>query len=150
MATLGVQTSPNHARSRGWRSCDGALGRGQGRDCSPPGVALLQPQFRFVVVHSLAVVLHVPQSGSQGHVDGQLGPWPVEQLRKVQLGGDSHHEARAVLPPAARHPPRPLGTHLLLVGCSGLGESHLPWRTGPWLLTQMPMATSEVLSSRLF
>lgn len=52
------------------------------------GVALLQPQFRFVVVHSLAVVLHVPQSGSQGHVDdGQLGPWPVEQLRKVQLGG---------------------------------------------------------------
>lgn len=32
--------------------------------------------------------LHVPQSGSQGHVDdGQPRPWPVEQLRKVQLGG---------------------------------------------------------------
>lgn len=43
------------------------------------GVALLQPQFCFVVVHCLAVVLHVPQGGSQGHVDdGQLGPRPAE------------------------------------------------------------------------
>ena len=65
------------------------------------GVALLQLQFRFVMVHSLAVVLHVPQGGSQGHVDdGQFGPRPAEQLCKAQLGG-SCRQARAVPPPVA-------------------------------------------------
>lgn len=62
------------------------------------GVALLQPQFCFVVVHCLAVVLHVPQGGSQGHVDdSQLGPRPAEQLRKAQLRG-SRREVTAVPP----------------------------------------------------
>lgn len=42
------------------------------------GAAVPQPQLLFIVAHGLAVVLHVPQGGSQGHVDdGQLRPRPV-------------------------------------------------------------------------
>lgn len=42
------------------------------------GVAPTQPQLLFIVGHSPAVVLHVSQGGSQGHMDdGQLGPRPA-------------------------------------------------------------------------
>ena len=42
------------------------------------GIAVTQSQFLLIVVHSPAVVLHVSQGGSQGHVDdSQLRPWPV-------------------------------------------------------------------------
>lgn len=59
------------------------------------GVALTQPQLLFIVVYSPTGVLHVSQGGGQGHMDdSQLGPRPVQQLRKVQLGmrqgGHSH------------------------------------------------------------
>lgn len=51
------------------------------------GIALTQLQLLFIVVYSLAVVLHVSKGGSQGHMDdSQLGPWPAQQLRKIQLG----------------------------------------------------------------
>lgn len=69
-------------QSRGDRCRD----PGRGAAAHLQGVALTQPQLLFIVVHSPPGVLHVSQGGGQGHMDdGQLGPGPLQQLRKVQL-----------------------------------------------------------------
>lgn len=59
------------------------------------------------MVHSLAVILHVPQCGGQGDMDdSQLDIWSVQQLSEVQLESQhgkaqthTSHIAGAFLPP---------------------------------------------------
>lgn len=84
-----------------------------GLELSPhlQGIAVTQPQLLFIVLHGPVVVLHVPQGGSQGHVDdGQLGPRSAQQLCEIQLGSNSEARPalhlRAHMQPLSRHPSR--------------------------------------------
>lgn len=100
------------------------------------GVALTQPQLLFIVVHSPTGVLHVSQGGGQGHMDdGQLGPRPVQQLRKVQLRMQQGGYCTPSGPRALQSLPSP--PHPSSRGAPASGRpsppwgSRLPWRTGP-------------------
>lgn len=99
-------------------------------------VPTAQAQLLLIVGHGPVVVLHVSQGGGQGHVDdGQLGPWPAQQLCEVQL---QRARARPGLPESCQPGPSPPSSSRLGRGgtpASGRPQppwgSPPPWRTGP-------------------